>query len=211
LRVTVKPPAGAASVWLECQAQSFSEPWDDDAPPSTRLVRRLLQSERKAGSRVVMDVLVHVDAADRVLKWRTRLGADNPVYAGARWYSPPNNTAGAAVVRNGPWPDIAPPPEPPAPPDPRYAFAVEPPYPNPFNPSVTVSFTLDKTGRVEVSVYDVRGAKVRTLVQETLGRGPHEAQWMGDDERGLRVGSGVYFVRVESQGRVASRKLVLVR
>jgi len=211
LRVTVRPPAGAASVWVECEAQSFSEAWDDGAPPSTRLVRRLLPSERTAGSRVVMDILVPVDAADRVLKWRARVGADSPVYAGARWYSPPNNTAGSAVVRNGPWPDVPPPPEPPPSPDPRYAFTVQAPYPNPFNPSVTVRFTLDEPGRVEVSVYDVRGAKVRTLLLETLGRGPHEARWEGDDDRGMRVGSGVYFVRVESDGRVASRKLVLVR
>jgi flagellar hook assembly protein FlgD len=59
-----------------------------------------------------------------------------------------------------------------------------------------------------VAVFDVDGRRVRTLVDATLGAGPHEARWDGADASGRAVGAGVYFVRLAAAGQAVSRRLV---
>ena len=73
-------------------------------------------------------------------------------------------------------------------------------YPNPFRGEATVEFGLAREGAVDLSVYDVRGARVRTLQSGVFGAGPHTLRWDGRDESGLRLGGGIYFVRF-SAGR----------
>ncbi len=71
--------------------------------------------------------------------------------------------------------------------------------PNPFNPRTEIAFVLVKTGRVEISLYDLAGRRVRRLVDgEVLSAGPHERSWDGLDERGRKVASGTYLVRLKS-------------
>jgi flagellar hook assembly protein FlgD len=60
-------------------------------------------------------------------------------------------------------------------------------------------------------VYNVLGQKVRTLVQREQLTGEHAVQWHGDDDRGLRVASGVYIYRLHAGDFTASRKLLLLR
>jgi hypothetical protein len=76
--------------------------------------------------------------------------------------------------------------------------------PNPFNPTTTIRYTLDRPGRATLRVYDVRGALVRTLVDATQTSGPREVVWDGRDARGRTVASGVYFCRLgtASENRV---------
>lgn len=83
--------------------------------------------------------------------------------------------------------------------------------PNPFNPSTTISFDLPRDGRAAIAIHDVRGARVRTLVDETLVAGTHARVWDGRDDRGRSVGSGVYFARVVHAAGAVERKLVLVK
>jgi hypothetical protein len=83
--------------------------------------------------------------------------------------------------------------------------------PNPFGPATAVSFTLRESGPVDLSVYDVTGRLVTTLASGVLPAGPHRAAWNGTDAAGAEVGSGVYFVRLECAGSVATRKMVLMK
>ncbi|MDD5088061.1 MAG: T9SS type A sorting domain-containing protein [bacterium] len=79
-------------------------------------------------------------------------------------------------------------------------------YPNPFNPSTTISFTLAEAGAVRVAVYDVRGRWIQTLADEERNAGGHKFAF---DARELP--SGVYFVRMESGEFQGTRKVVLMR
>jgi hypothetical protein len=84
-------------------------------------------------------------------------------------------------------------------------------YPNPFNPMTRIEFTLDETARVYLRIYDVSGKVVKTLVQEAMPAGRHTAVWNGEDESGRTVVSGVYVCRLEASGRMADRKMVLLK
>jgi len=90
-------------------------------------------------------------------------------------------------------------------------LTLHPVSPNPFGPATTISFALPAAGPVELSVYDVAGRLVATLADGVLPAGPHRAAWDGTDAAGTAVGSGVYFVRLECAGSVATRKMVLMR
>lgn len=83
--------------------------------------------------------------------------------------------------------------------------------PNPFNPRTSIRFDLPKVGLVRLSVFDVAGRLIRTLVDESMLQGSHEAVWDGRDSSGREVGSGNYLLRLSFEGRVKTAKMVLVR
>jgi len=83
-------------------------------------------------------------------------------------------------------------------------------YPNPFNPGTTVRYTLPGNGRVTIGVYDVRGARVATLLDETKPAGAYLLGWDAQNQLGEHVGSGVYFVRLSFGGQTRSYKMVLL-
>ena len=83
--------------------------------------------------------------------------------------------------------------------------------PNPFNPQTTVTFDLAATSRTVLSVYDLRGALVRRLVDETLTAGRHTAAWDGCDQSGQGVASGVYVARFEAGAARDMKRMVLIR
>ena len=91
------------------------------------------------------------------------------------------------------------------------AVALERIYPNPFNPSTMIRFVVPRTGRVRISVYDLQGRLVRSLLDELLDAGRYDRIWRGDDDGGRPAGSGAYFVRLLADGVVRSRKVLLVR
>lgn len=83
--------------------------------------------------------------------------------------------------------------------------------PNPFNPVTTISFSVPANGPVRLQVFDARGRLVRTLVEDVLTAGEHRVRWDGRGEDGAEVASGVYRARVEVEGSVGERGMVLVR
>ncbi|MHB8078019.1 MAG: FlgD immunoglobulin-like domain containing protein [Candidatus Krumholzibacteriia bacterium] len=85
--------------------------------------------------------------------------------------------------------------------------------PNPFNPRTTVSFALDRPHEVEITVYDVRGAKLRTLVTGNWAAGEHTVTWDGCRDDGRPLASGPYVVRMCGDGGAVtgSAKVTLVR
>ena len=86
-----------------------------------------------------------------------------------------------------------------------------PPYPNPFNPSATVVFTLVRPARASISVYDLRGRLVKVLASGHHGQGRHEVVWHGKDGHGQQVASGVYFVRMQAGDLEQIRRIVMVK
>ena len=84
-------------------------------------------------------------------------------------------------------------------------------HPNPFNPTTGIVFGTDRSGAVEVAVFDLMGRRVRTLVDGVLPAGEHRAIWNGDDDTGRAMASGVYVYRLNTGSHQLARRMVLVR
>lgn len=85
-------------------------------------------------------------------------------------------------------------------------------WPNPFNPSTTISFELPGQEKVSLRVFDLSGCLVRKLIDgEVRGGGHHEVTWHGVDDRGGRCGSGTYFYRLEAGAFAETRRMVLLK
>lgn len=83
--------------------------------------------------------------------------------------------------------------------------------PNPFNPATTIEFGLPEPGRVELSIYNLRGQLVRRLVASEFPAGRHEAVWDGRSQLGVPMASGIYFYWLKSDTFDAKKRLVLLR
>jgi len=83
--------------------------------------------------------------------------------------------------------------------------------PNPFNPRTTLSFELPTSCRVDLTIHDLRGHLVKTLISGSLESGHHAIIWDGTDNQGMAQGSGTYFVRLNSLNGMKQSKLALVR
>ncbi len=84
-------------------------------------------------------------------------------------------------------------------------------YPNPFNPSTTIGYSLNQGGAVEITVYNLKGQKVCTLVDAKMPAGFHEAVWDGEDSYGKQSSSGVYFYRMQTSDCQMTRKMLLLK
>jgi hypothetical protein len=84
-------------------------------------------------------------------------------------------------------------------------------YPNPFNPTTTISFDLAERGRTKLSVYNLRGQLVRTLFNGQKESGRHSVVWDGRDNSNRSVSSGVYFYRLETPKHTSTRKMLMVK
>jgi len=84
-------------------------------------------------------------------------------------------------------------------------------YPNPFNPSTIVRYTLSTRGKLSLSVYNLLGQKIRTLVNEVKNAGEFSISWSGNDESGRNVPSGVYFVRMVTESTSRTQKIILLK
>jgi hypothetical protein len=84
-------------------------------------------------------------------------------------------------------------------------------YPNPFNPSTKIDYTLTRPGQVSIRVYNVRGELVRTLLDGKVNDVAGSVTWLGDDDRGRKVASGVYFCQVKSADDELFKKMTLVK
>jgi hypothetical protein len=91
------------------------------------------------------------------------------------------------------------------------AVTLAPNYPNPFNPSTTISFNLPQAGAAKLQVYDARGRLVRTLLDDHRPAGPYQSVWDGRDNAGHGVASGVYLYRLTAGRMVEQGKMTLVK
>jgi hypothetical protein len=92
----------------------------------------------------------------------------------------------------------------------RYALMQN--YPNPFNASTTIRFSLSDRTEVKISVFNITGQLVTTLLSQEKGPGSHVVVWHGRNEEGMEVGNGVYFYRISTaDGFLRMRAMVLLR
>ncbi|MCF7868873.1 MAG: T9SS type A sorting domain-containing protein, partial [Candidatus Cloacimonetes bacterium] len=84
-------------------------------------------------------------------------------------------------------------------------------YPNPFNPSTTIAFNLANAGHVTIDVYNIKGEKVRTLVDGEFTATSHTVTWDGIDDNNKQVSSGVYFYKMKADKYVQTKKMILMK
>ena len=90
-------------------------------------------------------------------------------------------------------------------------FALGQNYPNPFNPSTEITFAIPKQTNVKVVVYNVSGAEIATLVNQSMSAGNYRAVWNGRTDDGRTVASGVYFYHLQAEGFTATKKMTLLK
>ena len=86
-------------------------------------------------------------------------------------------------------------------------------YPNPFNPTTTISFSLttENTESTELIIYNLKGQKVKTLVNEKMDTGIHQVIWSGDDENNKPVSSGMYLYKLKNGIYSSTKKMILIK
>jgi hypothetical protein len=84
-------------------------------------------------------------------------------------------------------------------------------YPNPFNPSTTIRFSLEAPQRVSLEIFNQKGQKVRILLDAVLPAGNHLSVWDGRDDNGSGVSSGIYYYRMRSGKFSSTRKMVMMK
>ena len=84
-------------------------------------------------------------------------------------------------------------------------------YPNPFNPTTTISFSLKEAGHVSINIYNMRGQLVKTLINAELDRDFHTLVWDGKDNSGKYTASGVYFYKMKAQNYNSTKKMILMK
>ena len=90
-------------------------------------------------------------------------------------------------------------------------FSLSQNFPNPFNPTTSIVFSLAKTGHVKISIYNMLGQKIQDLVNQKVIAGTHEVAWNGKDQSGKAASSGIYFYRMETDSHIAMKKMTLIK
>jgi Right handed beta helix region/FlgD Ig-like domain len=92
-----------------------------------------------------------------------------------------------------------------------YHNRLEQNFPNPFNPTTTIAFSLKDAGDVNLTIYDVAGRRVREVLNERRDRGAYRAPWDGRNDNGSQVASGVYFYKLVAGSFVDTKKMTLLK
>jgi hypothetical protein len=91
------------------------------------------------------------------------------------------------------------------------SFSLDANYPNPFNPTTTISFTLTTAAQTSLEIFNSRGANVRTLMNEPLQASSYTVVWDGKDDNNQSVSSGIYFYKMTSGNQAQTRKMILMK
>ena len=94
---------------------------------------------------------------------------------------------------------------------PPSGFTLEPNYPNPFNPSTTIGYTLAERSAITLEVFDSQGRRVKMLLKTEQSAGRYMLRWDGRDDQGRPVASGVYFCLLRAGGHLTARPMLLLQ
>ena len=83
-------------------------------------------------------------------------------------------------------------------------------YPNPFNPSTTIEFSIRSDSKIELSIYNIKGQKIKTLINNEIEQGNHSIVWNGNNEFGKKIGSGIYYYKLNVNGKTEAIKKCLL-
>jgi len=92
----------------------------------------------------------------------------------------------------------------------KIKYELYPAYPNPFNPRTRIKYSIAQAGKVNISIYNIRGQKVITLVDRKQTKGTHYVDWNGVNKEGKKMATGVYFYRIQNENFSMSGKTVLL-
>jgi len=84
-------------------------------------------------------------------------------------------------------------------------------YPNPFNPQTTISYSLKEASALRIDIYNPKGQRVKTLVNEAKGSGKHTITWQGDDDNGRPVASGLYYYKMTADKYSSTKRMILIK
>jgi len=90
-------------------------------------------------------------------------------------------------------------------------FSLDSPYPNPFNPSTSISYDIPKTGKIHLAVFDLNGRLIKTLKNGETKRGYHSTIWDAKDENGVGVSTGIYFIKLTSSSFLNTKKILYLK
>lgn len=90
-------------------------------------------------------------------------------------------------------------------------FSLHQNYPNPFNPETTIMYNISEQSLVSLTIYNILGSEVVSLVNEEQERGKYEVRWNGTDAEGNDVSSGIYFYTLTAAGKQLTLKMMLLR
>ncbi len=96
-------------------------------------------------------------------------------------------------------------------PDLPTTFALSQNYPNPFNPTTTIEFSIQASQRVNLTVYNIIGQQVKTLVDGYLSAGAHSIEWNATDEKGQSVATGIYLYRLQVDQHSQAKKMLFLK
>lgn len=83
-------------------------------------------------------------------------------------------------------------------------------FPNPFNPSTTIEFSIQNESNINLSIFNIKGQKIKTLANHEFSKGTHSIDWNGDDESGNPVSSGIYYYNLKVNGKTEEVKKCLL-
>ena len=90
-------------------------------------------------------------------------------------------------------------------------FSLKQNYPNPFNPVTTIRFGLPQPANVRLTIVNILGQEVTTLINDWRDMGFHQVRWAGVNDQGLPVSTGVYLYQIQSNGFIQTRKMLLLK
>ena len=94
---------------------------------------------------------------------------------------------------------------------PENVFTLSQNYPNPFNPETTISYSVKNAGPVSINIFNIKGQRINTLVNESKAAGNYKVVWKGLDNNNKKVASGIYFYRMKSGNYTSTKKMILMK
>lgn len=92
-----------------------------------------------------------------------------------------------------------------------FGFELKSNYPNPFNPTTTIEYTIPTKSHVDISIFNLLGQKVKTVVDDEKSIGEHNVNWDGTNISGKRVASGIYLYRIVAGDNIQTKKMMLIK
>ena len=90
-------------------------------------------------------------------------------------------------------------------------YVLEQNYPNPFNPDTRIDFTIPANEHVNLSIYNLEGRLVKTLINQAMNSGKHIANWDGTNEIGAKVSTGMYIYQLRTNSILLNRRMTFVK
>ena len=91
------------------------------------------------------------------------------------------------------------------------AFALGQNFPNPFNPTTTINFSIPESGHVNIMIYDILGRHVRTLVDKSHSAGNYSVMWDATDMNGSKISAGIYFYTIKAGNFLSTKRMLFIK